>query len=238
MPTILLARHGGLRQYSGMTPIDAPKDVWPLELECTCTQPEMREAAAVDLYEHLGRGSKWRAWLVAYGVTTLVLGSLLNSYLGAFPPRQRLLLIAGISAGVVALLPLLGRFLRHPLVSTRLVASGRGLLIETNDSCITLPWTSFDRILETNGLLVLMRQKNQPALVIPKRAFPNEEAVQALRSMIAKRNGTPAPRCEVWKTFGSPPIMLPKGSFASPGDVEIVRNLLRAHLKRSRWVMG
>lgn len=352
-----------------MPPIDAPQAAIFLELEYTCTQDEMREGQAVGLYDLLGRGSKWRTWLVVYGCTTLILASVLDSHMKAFPLPQRLLLIAGISAGVVALLPLLGRFLRFPLVSTRLVASGRGLLVETNDSCITLPWTSFSRILETSGLVMLMYQKNQQALVIPKRAFPNEEAVQALRSMVAQRPKTPAPpscalpsdapgdssaaitvqpapsfadfldvyasswryrlpvafvatimigqtllsdneealkvlpiqlgllagglsvavifwvvvlvrkhrgnphptryildargiqshgadgsaRVEwtesfryletrrnffVWKTFGSPPIMLPKDSFASPGDVENARNLLSTHLKRSRWVMG
>jgi hypothetical protein len=147
-----------------------------LHLEYTCTDAELEEAKSLDIRQELGRGSKWRTRLV---LGALVLLTILEIYVrvireapNAWAPYAFLGLFVVVFSGL--LLWQRARRRARKSVLTRVEVTSADFTIIGPDSKSVSPWSAFGACLESPNLFVLVNRSKSLLLIVPKRAFPDE----------------------------------------------------------------
>jgi hypothetical protein len=67
-----------------------------LRLQYTCTKAEMDEAQTLNLRKRLGGGSKWKTWLVLFGMIVLMGFEVYFRMLREMAPNRRVYAVAGL----------------------------------------------------------------------------------------------------------------------------------------------
>jgi hypothetical protein len=148
--------------------------VQSLALEYACTAAERREAEELNLHRQLGRGSKWRTYLILF----LMLGGML---LGLYYKIAHEVSATWRPYVFAALLVLCFAFVfwrrrpsGAPPATTKLEISEHELTILSPESKVKMPWSAFSQLLESPNLFVLLDRPKGILWILPKRAFPDE----------------------------------------------------------------
>lgn len=179
-----------------------------LALEYACTAAERREAEQLNLHRQLGRGSKWRTYLI---LLVMLGGMLLALYFH---------IVRDVSSArrpyVFAALLVLGFAIvfwrRRPRgdrpVPTRLEISENEVAIHSSESKVSTPWSAFSQVLESPNLFVLLDRPKGILWILPKRAFPDETSQSWFRDLSGNRCGRAA----------APPTEAPRAAPAASPD--------------------
>jgi len=154
-----------------------------LTLEYTCTEAEKKEAEALHLREHYGHGSKWRTRLVLFGLLLATLGLVWLRFMTEVEPEDRwwmLTLMAALFVAVLAVRPFIKRKKEE---SVRIEVSNTELVHITANGRTVLPWSTLGQCLESPTLFALPNRGKTLLWVVPKRAFPDEQAQDWFRTL-------------------------------------------------------
>jgi len=147
-----------------------------LHLEYTCTDAEMEEAQSLNVRQELGRGSKWRTNLVLCGLVLLTILEIYVRVIREAPTPWAPYAFLGLFVVVLSVLLLLQHARRRARKSvlTRVeVTSADFSVIGPNAKSVS-PWSAFGACLESPNLFVLVNRSKSLLLIVPKRAFPDE----------------------------------------------------------------
>jgi len=145
-----------------------------LHLEYACTRAERDEAQTLNLRQRLGRGSKWRTWLV---LLLVVVGMALDLYFRMLKDI-RLAYWPWIIGGVLGLAGIVF-FIKRKLLdrisgTARLDVSETDITVLNAASNVSIPWSAFMQCIESPNLFVLVDRPKTTLIIVPKRAFPSE----------------------------------------------------------------
>lgn len=159
-----------------------------LRLEFACTKAEMDEAQTLNLRKRLGGGSKWRTWLVLFGLLVLGGVEVYFQMLRELTPSHRVYAVTGL-LGVCVLVLIVRRKLRDkPPAVTNVEVTAADFSIVSPTSKVTMPWSTFSECLESPNLFVLLDRPRTMLWVVPKRAFPSENWQTWFRAQAEKRS--------------------------------------------------
>ncbi len=160
-----------------------------LRLEYACTRAEMAEAQELNTTQQLGRGSKWRARLWLWLFLGVVLAGMAFRIQREFSPAERPYVVGLVALVTGGVLIWQTRAKKTPLTPTTIELSDTGLaIIDSGHHRVDKPWNAFSQCLESNSLFVLLDRPKVVMFVVPKRAFPDPNAVTSFRDL-AQRCG-------------------------------------------------
>ena len=188
-----------------------------LELEYACTDAELQEARDLAPRLTLGGGSKWRTRLILLAFYALMLFLLDLEFRRDFELPARLCLLAGFAALFVVLHFVRRRSKRKPASPpSRVEASETDLTFVSDGARVSMPWSGFARTAETPRLFVLIDRPKLTLVVVPKRTFPDSEALEWFRSQATRRQGSSGSPVDAASRARAP---------GSPGQVSVVFRL-------------
>ncbi|HEY5913651.1 MAG TPA: YcxB family protein [Verrucomicrobiae bacterium] len=153
-----------------------------LQLEYSCTEAELKEAKVLQERQVYGRGSKWRARLVLFGLLALVLGGAYLRFKREMTPRERVWFV-GMVVVIFVVLRIFQRITRRKTNGpVRLEFSEREVVIHGGGGRSAILWSGFSQCLESPNLFVLVDRTKAVLFVVPKRAFPDEAAQNYFRA--------------------------------------------------------
>ena len=172
-----------------------------LELEYVCTDTELEEASSLASRAAIGGGSKWRSRLILLAVYAVLLFGFDLQLRRSLELPARLCILAGVAATSVVLRLTRRRPKRGPPPPPiRMEVSETDLTFVNDGIRVSMPWSGFARTAETPRLFVLLDRPKQTFVVVPKRTFPDAEALEwfllratRLRGSSASRTASPQP---------------------------------------------
>ena len=179
-----------------------------LALEYACTAAERREAEELNLHRQLGRGSKWRTYLILFGMLGGMLLALYFQIAREVSSGRRPYVFAALLVLCFAIVFWRRRPRGNPPVTTRLEISENEVAIHSSESKVTMPWSAFSKVLESPNLFVLLDRPKGILWILPKRAFPDETAQCWFRNLSGNRCGQAA----------TPPTEAPRAAQAASAD--------------------
>jgi hypothetical protein len=158
-----------------------------LHLEFVCTDAEKQQARSLALQSQVGGGSK--------ALTTVILLLALVGMLAGFYIRVQREVAAAyrpyVYAAAFGVSVLAWFWLRRsraaPPVEASIDVSDQGLSIRGSGAESRMPWSAFDRLLESPDLFVLVDRPKTTLLVIPKRAFSSESWQEWFQTLATNR---------------------------------------------------
>jgi hypothetical protein len=156
-------------------------------LEYTCTDAELREARTLGLRQS-------RQKFVIPAVYALLLVVIYFRIRGDVAPKYQPYFML-VAVGLILLFHFGLSSRKKQPVATKLELSEKGVCFLAPDSNMEMPWTAFSKRLESRNLFVLVDRPQRLLYTLPKRAFPNEEAMSWFRSCTDRisMNETAAP---------------------------------------------
>ena len=167
---------------SSQTQTDTASTTVNLQLEYSCTDAELKEAKTLQLRQHYGGGSKWRAQLVQYGFLVLAGAAVYFRFKREVATEDRAWFIALVVVVYVAVLIFKRMTRRKTGGLVRLEASERELTFRDGNGRTEMLWSAFSRCLESPNLFVLVNRPKTILYSVPKRAFPDEAAQNWFRT--------------------------------------------------------
>jgi hypothetical protein len=153
-----------------------------LQLEYTCTEAEFKEAQALHLRQHYGRGSKWRARLVLFGSILIGGAAVYLRFKNEVAPGDRYWFVGIVAVVFVAVLLFKRLTRRKANLLVRLEVSEREVVFHDVKGRTESLWSGYSQCLESPNLFVLVNRTKTILHVIPKRAFPDEVAQNWFRA--------------------------------------------------------
>jgi hypothetical protein len=186
-----------------------------LRLEYACTEAEKTLAQNLSIRQQLGGGSKLRTWLI---LLLMVIGLILAAWFQFrdSPAAYRALGIIALFVGASVFVACKRIWRTTAPAPTTLEISEVGLTIVGADSSVKLPWSAFSQCLESDELFVLVDRTKTTLIVMPKRAFPNEESQTWFREQAAHVGRSAAP------AFGEAAVL---PASASPDRIKLTVQL-------------
>ena len=153
-----------------------------LQLEYSCTDADLKEAQTLQLRQHYGGGSKWRAHLVQFGFLVLAGAAVYFRFKHEVAPEDRPWFIALVVVLCVAFL--IFKRLTHRKTDglVRLEASEREVVFHDGKGRAEILWSGFSQCIESPNLFVLVNRPKTILYSVPKRAFPDEAAQNWFRT--------------------------------------------------------
>jgi YcxB-like protein len=171
-----------------------------LTLEYACTEAERREAEELNLHRQLGRGSKWRTFLILFVMLGGMLLALYFKIARDVSPARRPYVFAALLVLCFVIVLWRRRARGDRPVPIRLEISENEVAIHSSESKVTVPWSAFGQVLESPNLFVLLDRPKGILWILPKRAFPDQTSQSWFRNLSGNRCGqvvapaTEAPR--------------------------------------------
>ena len=157
-----------------------------IQLEYACTEAERNEAQSLQFRKALAGGSRWRAQLILWGTLAVGLTVLYFQIRLMVSPKYQPLIYVGLLLLFVGLIVRRRYFTLKAADPVRLVLSEQGVMINSDHSQVTLPWSAFSQCLESPNLFVLVDRPKVILFTLPKRAFPDEIAQDWFRTLTAQ----------------------------------------------------
>jgi hypothetical protein len=166
-----------------------------LELEYVCTDTELEEARGLAPQVAIGGGSRWLSRLILLAVSAGLLFGIDLQLRQSLQLPARLCFLAGVAALFIVLRLARRRPKRGPPPPPiRMVVSETDLTFVNDGTRVSIPWSGFARTAETPRLFVLLDRPKQTLVVVPKRTFPDPEALEWFRSRATRLQGSSASR--------------------------------------------
>ena len=163
-----------------------------LRLEFALTDAERSEARSLNLRKQFG-GSKWGT---NFALFALLVGMLVGAWFRfrEIPEGNRALMLAVVVGGSVLFVIWKRKFRKTVPQTIQLEISESDFTILAADSRVALPWSAFSECLESPDLFVLSDRSKRSLIVVPKRAFPDENSQVWFRDQAtsATHQATPA----------------------------------------------